>query len=407
MALINWAQPVVFLWIVLANALGIMAVVGMMARPGYSRWLSLSGLGGLLVLLALGERSGLGAALVALFGQIVVSMSVGVIGMAFGSAATRPGIGATTAASGLGMLLLLVLYFLYYGNYQFDIPGGTSVVPPISVAVVFLCLSSAIPSTSRRPARATDWTPAASAFLLLILPLGYLAAWDEPEPVLGSGFPVRVMSYNLHQGFDMHGFLAIKEQVKAIEEQHPDILALQEVSRGWVIDGSFDMLVWLSRRLDMPYVWGPAADSVWGNAILSRYPFSSAQDRPNSSALTQPMPNNSRLQMKRSFTTAQVDLGDGESLRVIATYLHHRTGEGHLRVPQVQALIQAWNSKERTVLMGDLNASPEASAMVLLAEAGLADAFLQIHSPSSPLPAGGELKGYTAPSDDALVSGNG
>ena len=72
-----------------------------------------------------------------------------------------------------------------------------------------------------------------------------------------------------------------------IEEQQPDIVALQEVTRGWVIYGSFDMLVWLSQRLDMPYVYGPAADSVWGNAILSRYPMSGA--------LTIPMPNNNQL----------------------------------------------------------------------------------------------------------------
>ena len=83
------------------------------------------------------------------------------------------------------------------------------------------------------------------------------------------------------------------------------------------------MLVWLSQRLDMPYVWGPAADSVWGNAILSRYPMSDP--------LTEPMPNNSQLHLKRSFTSARIDIGNGESLNVIATHLHNRPEEGHLR----------------------------------------------------------------------------
>ena len=92
---------------------------------------------------------------------------------------------------------------------------------------------------------------------MLALPLGYLGFWEEPRSEAAGGLPVRVMSYNLHQGFDTGGSLAIEEQAKVIEEAGPDIVALQEVSRGWVVDGSFDMLVWLSRRLDMPSSGGP------------------------------------------------------------------------------------------------------------------------------------------------------
>jgi len=428
-ALINWAQPLVFTWVVVANAVGILAAIIAMARPDYGGWLSLAALGGLFVLLALGERSGLAAATIALFGQAAISMSLGTIGVALGSGETRPGIRGIATASGLGMMLLLVLAFLYYGSYQFRIPGGTSVSPLIGVAVIFLCVAGVAGGRRRRTSRrdrdfaslratmAWNWASAAVAFLLLAMPLGYLVAWEEPGPVLPSGFPVRVMSYNLHQGFDVKGYLAIEEQAEVIEEQQPDIVALQEVSRGWIMDGSFDMLVWLSRRLDMPYVWGPAADSVWGNAIISRYPISSA--------LTQPMPNNSQLQMKRSFTTVQVDLGSGESLTVIATHLHHVVGEGHIREPQVRALLQALNPTfghpsptggrregdegtgkgpalslpkgrdvvnniERTIILGDFNASPNSPEMLLLREAGLKDAFLAAFtlspSPKSPQP---------------------
>ena len=305
-ALIDWDQPVVFIWVVMANAVGVVAAIGVMARPTYGVWLTLIALVGLFALLALGERSGLTAALVALFRQVAISMSVGMIGAALASEPTRPGIGGVAAASGLGMLLLLVLTFLYYVNYDFDIPGGSSVVPPIGVAIVFLCILGAIPALFPHPGPSAGSGPplshrergrgvrvtapaAVGALLLLIAPLGYMAAWDEPRPVSASGFPVRVMSYNLHQGFDVNGYLAIEGLADVIEAQEPDIIALQEVSRGWMIDGSFDMLVWLSNRLDMPYAWGPAADSVWGNAILSRYPMTVSR--------TQPMPNNGQLQL--------------------------------------------------------------------------------------------------------------
>ena len=387
-ALTGWDQSLVFLWVVIANAVGIAAAMGVLVRPAHGGWVTLVALGGLLALLVLWERSGLAAALVVLFGQAAISMAVGMVGVALWSEVSRRSVGATSVASGVGMLLLLVLTFLYYVNYEVDIPGGTTAVPPIAAAIVLLSVAAALPSLRYYRTLAVSWVPVVFAFTLLLLPLGYLASWDEPEPVAPAGFPVRVMSYNLHQGFDVNGHLSIEELARVIEEQEPDVIALQEVSRGWVIDGSFDMLVWLSRRLDMPYAWGPAADSVWGNAVLSRYPIASAR--------TVPMPNNAQMQLKRSLTTARIDLGNGESLKVIATHLHHPAGEGHLRVPQVEAILREWDEEGRSVVLGDFNALPGDPEMRLLSDAGLVDAFpasspYRVEATSQPL-------GYTSTS---------
>ena len=155
------------------------------------------------------------------------------------------------------------------------------------------------------------------------------------------------------------------------------------MSRGWAIDGAFDMLPWLSRRLDMPYVWGPAADSVWGNAVLSHFPIVDAE--------THPMPNNDRLRLERAFTVVVVDVGGVNPITVIATHLHHVRDEGAERVPQVQALLDYWDGAERTVLLGDLNALPDEPEIELLREAGLVDAFDA---------AGAEPPGYTSPAAD-------
>ena len=218
-SLINWAQPLVFLWVVMGNAVGLVAAMGVLALPRYGGWLALLALGGLFVLLALGERSGAAAAMIALLGQVAISMSVGMVGVAIVSGKRRPGIRSSTVAGGLGMLLLLVLDFLYYVDYQLGIPGGNSIVPLIAVAIIFAFLSGALPMLPRIHARAPICAPAVAAFLLLVLPLGYLAAWDEPKPVSPTGFPVRVMSYNLHQGFDVEGYLAIDDLAEAIREQ--------------------------------------------------------------------------------------------------------------------------------------------------------------------------------------------
>ena len=132
-------------------------------------------------------------------------------------------------------------------------------------------------------------------------------------------------------------------------------------------------------------MWGPAADLVWGNAVLSRYPLFDGSNHP--------MPNNDELQLKRSFIMVRVELDGERSLLVIATHLHHVEEEGHRREPQVLALLDAWDGQESTVLMGDLNARPHASEIAMLENAGLKDAF--VVSTGRDGLAG---RGYTSPS---------
>ena len=387
-ALIGWDQAHVFAWLVLASAIGLVLATQVMARPDYGGWAAVAGLCGLFALLVIGERSGLAAAIMVLIGQAAISLAVATMALTVGHRGDRPGIGGVSRASGLGMLILLVLAFLYYSNYQFDLPGGRSVIPPLGGAIVLLAfLFGAVRFQEYRPLP-LNRVPALAAIILLVAPLGYLAAWDEPGPIAPPGYPVRIISYNLHQGFDVDGAMAIEELAEDIEAQDADIVALQEVSRGWVIDGSVDMLVWLSRRLDMPYVWGPAADSVWGNAVLSRYPILGAR--------THPMPNNSELQLERSYTVAQIDVGAQDPLVVIATHLHHVEEEGHIRMPQVLAVIEAWGGRGSSVILGDLNAEPDSREIRLLEDAGLRDSFV-----ASGAQAGGNT-GYTSRSDDLV-----
>ena len=385
--LIGWDQPQVFAWIGLANVAGIVAATLVVAHPRHGNWVTRAALAGLFALTLLVEFSGLTAAATMLFGQVTLAMALAVVAVATVPGASGiPDLGEVTggaglrsrkiftdssgygAASALGMLLLLFFLFLYYGNYQLNIPGGNSIVAPLAVAIVILCVLGATTRVSKRAGVTPYWAPSGAAALLIVIPLGYMAAWEEPESNPPSGLPVRVMSYNLHRGFNADGRLAINDLIEVIKDQEPDIVALQEVSRGWVIDGSFDMLVSVSQKLDMPYVWGPAADSVWGNAILSRYPMHDPQ--------TRPMPNNNRLQMDRSFTTVQVELGNGESLTVHTTHLHNFLEEGQEREPQVRAILEEWNGQVMSVIMGDLNSLPDSVEMRMLEESGLLDTFV-------------------------------
>ena len=380
----GWPQPAAFAWIVFANAAGIAAGAIVASRARRSWWLAALPLGTILVLtLPASQRGGWIGAMSLLVGQVIAAGELTLIltGLGARSGRGRPsiakraegsGLWRTTVANGIGAILFVTLTFAYYVRYDLKVPYDNAILPPIAAGILGLSgVGAARLLSTDHPTESPDWTPAWVALALLVLPLGLWAGWREPQPIAGRGWPVRVMTYNLHQGFDTEGWLGMEALARVIEEGGAEVVALQEVSRGWVINGSLDMLTWLSRRLKMPYISGPTVDPLWGNAILSRYPIREWGNVP--------LPPRD-LPLKRGFLWARIDLGGGETLLVIATHLHHVEEEGHVRQLQVPELVTFWARRDRTVLMGDLNAWPDSPEMAILRDAGLKDAWAEIGS---------------------------
>jgi len=195
------------------------------------------------------------------------------------------------------------------------------------------------------------------ALLLLLLPLYQALGWRSvppPEPL----FPLRVMTYNIHQGVDHVGLPDLEGIARVIEADQAQIVALQEVPRGWLVNGAVDALSWLAQRLQMHAAWGPAADPFWGNAILSRYPLLDVQNTA--------MPNNDALIFDRAFLSVTVETTD-QRIQVVATHLHHIQREPQHRLPQVRALRDQIDWSLPTILLGDLNAELRHRELGLLA----------------------------------------
>ena len=133
----------------------------------------------------------------------------------------------------------------------------------------------------------------------------------------------------------------------------------------------------------MDYAWGPAADSVWGNAVFSRYPIVLSENHE--------MPNNDDLSLDRGFLWVEIDIGDRGPLRVIATHFHAGWDEGEHRIPQSEAIVERWAGSSRTVFLGDLNGRPGDPEITMLEEAGLLDSFID---------SGATGEGYTSSSDE-------
>ena len=366
--LTGWEQPAALLSILTANAIAV-AVAASLARNGRAVHGGVRALlGAVLITAVAAEWTGAAAALAVLAGQTATAvLLVSVIGSAPATDRRQKG-GAVSAWTTAGMLALLVLLFIYYAHYDIALPFPQAAVRPFAALLVALAALRA--ALNGAPARAAVTRfAAAPALLALAVPAVLAAFWNRIEPAAGNGFPVRVMTYNIHQGFDARGRHGLEAIAQVIEAEAPDVVALQEITRGWLINGSVDTLIWLSQRLGMDYVFGPAGDAVWGNAVLSRYPVSAVRNRF--------MPNNDQLVMDRAYLTLEVDLGGGESLEVLATHFHNGEEEEDtaLRMPQAMEVLEAIDSTRTVVLLGDLNASPGHPEMLRIAGAGFVDAF--------------------------------
>ncbi len=357
-ALTGWSLPVAAGWTVAGNAAGL-ALIPIGARtPRGVRW---AGPGAALAFLAGAAIEARGSPagvliLLALFASPTVFMLL----VRATAGDPLPGLKRLGVLHAGGMMLFVVLAFLYYVGLDIALGFPRGVIP---VAAGLLAVWPVV-FRGRSPVAATVFRPvyALMATLFLIGPLLMPLNWLAPAPALPEpGRSVRTMTYNLHMGFDTAGQLSIERLARQIEASGADVVALQEVSRGYLTTGSLDMLTWLARRLGMAYVWGPTADAQWGNALLSRYPILEAA--------TRPLPPDTLL-LRRGYLRAEIDLGS-ETLTVIATHLHHRGDGSDIRQAQTAVLLDEWNNAPRTVLLGDLNATPDTPEIQMLVRAGL------------------------------------
>jgi endonuclease/exonuclease/phosphatase family metal-dependent hydrolase len=124
----------------------------------------------------------------------------------------------------------------------------------------------------------------------------------------------------------------------------------------------------------MPYVvFGGASDARWGS-VLSRYPIA------ESGVAMLPLGG---APLRRNVTWADIDIGQGRLLHVMAVHLHHVQSEpaAQLRQEQIRALLPLWGNKPRAVILGDFNATPATGEYALLRDAGLQDAWLAAGAP--------------------------
>jgi endonuclease/exonuclease/phosphatase family metal-dependent hydrolase len=269
----------------------------------------------------------------------------------------RPGGAASWLMA--GMLLQVALLFTYY----------TFTGPPAVIVVAWVIFALGAIATGRY-AGEHAWRPAVSlmpvgvlsAALLLAFAVGLLGV-DDPHPGLPAPAELTVMTYNIQSGYSRDNWWNLEYTARTIEAEQPDVVVLQEVGRGWLVLSPVDQVEWLSRRLAMPYIFGPNSDDgQWGNAILSRAPLS----------LTDNYQYETTQNLKRGVLSALVETEAG-GVWVFGTHLDNPRGAGDVRLRQVNELIGVIGGRTPALLLGDLNAEPDSDVLATLAAAGFVD----------------------------------
>ena len=213
------------------------------------------------------------------------------------------------------------------------------------------------------------------------------------------------MTYNIHAG---HGDL---DRVAAtIRELSPDIVGLEEVDVHWADRSGFvDQASRLGQSLGMAVRFAPiyelpgATDTApkrqFGVAVLSRYPIAASANDTLTRLSTQaenPVPTR-----MPGLLAATIDV-QGMRVRVFVTHLDYRKDPSVRRTQVAEMLARIGAVDNPTLLLGDLNASPDAPELQPLF-ARFRDGWLRTGGPGFTYPADVP----TARIDYVLVSPNG
>lgn len=273
-----------------------------------------------------------------------LTSAIGQLGILVGCGAVVGALGRTPGDSGprrralavsasmLGFWAITVAYFASF-NVPTTIPSRAwlvvagAIVAALGVAAAW---TSRALGPDRRPlARALTTVTAVTAALALA---GAAVTPAAPPPGQETvvGDELRIATFNVRSGFGADGRFDPDAIAAVIRSQDADVVVLNEVDRGWLVEGGHDLLRLLTLRTDLPHTtFVPAADAVWGNAVLSRVPLGDVRSGRLPRAGTA---------MTRSWVSVTVELDGGARLGIIGTQFHGRPDGARVRLAQARAV---------------------------------------------------------------------
>jgi len=193
----------------------------------------------------------------------------------------------------------------------------------------------------------TIFFPILLSCMLLAVVVSVMASPVPETPQQPSS--LRVLTYNLQQGYDETGRRAYLEQLAVIRSFNPDIVGLQETDTARFSGGNGDLVRTIAQGLNMYTYYGPkTVAGTFGIALLSRYPLENPQTFYMYSAGEQ-----------TAAILAEIVV-NGTRYNVVVTHL----GNGGPMIQQEQVLA-AMDGKENVIAMGDFNFRPDTDQYAL------------------------------------------
>jgi len=183
-------------------------------------------------------------------------------------------------------------------------------------------------------------------------------------PLASAAEPLRLATFNIHHAEGTDGKLDLDRVAEVVRGS--DIIGFQEVDVKFGRRSQFaDQAAELARKLGGKEVFGGNlinGEGKYGVALVSKHPILESQNHPL------PFSAGREKAEPRGVLEVRLDVPGGP-LRVLVTHLAHDSNAD--RLLQVEALVKlVKKSKERCVLMGDLNFNPANEAYRRLIEGG-------------------------------------
>ena len=169
---------------------------------------------------------------------------------------------------------------------------------------------------------------------------------------------IRVMTYNIHVGVGMDKKLDLARIAGVINQQHPDLVGLQEIDRGVERTQRIDEIAELAKLTKMEYAFAfnlKYQGGQYGVAILSKSPILATDHH---------LYLNTREAERRGFIRAEVRIG-GRLINFVTTHLDYQYEDG--RVYETQQLLAAMKDvRGPLIVVGDFNDVPAGGAYKLM-----------------------------------------
>lgn len=291
---------------------------------------------------------------VALFAMLllhpVIYLDFGLLAKTLGEEKPAPRTLAGGFALGAVSLVLLIFAQIFTTVYDYIPVIGpwfrdrfwlVVTLPAAVMALAVFLARGGIPAAFHERRR---WSISFYLGMFIGIPLIFLVFWTagayyfpEPQPAAPKT-SLRVVTYNLQQGYNNQGQKSFDEQYRVLI-QDADIIGLQETDTARIAGGNSDLVRYLADQMNMYSYYGPRTTSgTFGIALLSRYPIQDARTFFMYSEGEQ-----------TAAIRARITVG-GKTFTVLVTHLGN---DGPLI--QQQQVLEGLQGQENIIAMGDFN----------------------------------------------------